>query len=56
MKTFKQFIEDSAPTNSVGTGNVDGVGVGERGEPGVHKKHQIKHIRRNKKKKDENEI
>ena len=40
MKTFKQFIgEDgegsSAPTNSVGTGAIAGVGVGPKGEPGV---------------------
>lgn len=27
----------AVPTNSAGTGNIDGIGVGPRGEPGVRK-------------------
>lgn len=42
MKKFKEFISEegeggiigsSAPTNSVGSGNLAGCGVGPRGEP-----------------------
>jgi hypothetical protein len=44
MKTFKQFLEEDgegagiasgAPTNTVGSGAIAGVGVGPKGEPGV---------------------
>lgn len=30
-------IEEEAPTNAVGSGNVAGMGVGPQGEPGVKK-------------------
>jgi hypothetical protein len=53
MKSFKQFLEESskvftklsfsklkedAPANSVGGGNIAGLGVGPQGEPGIKKK------------------
>ena len=43
MKPFKQFREDmsmstgSVAINAVGAVNVDGIGVGPRGEPGGRK-------------------
>lgn len=51
MKTFKQYVneEGSAPTNSASAGAIDGIGVGERGEPGVHRKYQKKYTKKNKK-------
>jgi hypothetical protein len=38
MKQFKNKLKEDAPTNSVGGGNVAGLGVGPQGEPGVSKK------------------
>ena len=41
MKSFRRFLEEDmgglgvAPTNNVGSGNIAGVGVGPKGEPGV---------------------
>jgi hypothetical protein len=40
MKSFKTFVEDVggmavAPTNNVGSGQIAGVGIGPKGEPGV---------------------
>ena len=40
IKTFKQW-EDAA-ANSAGGGGVDGIGVGAKGEPGVHMKKKKK--------------
>jgi len=37
MKSYKQFMSEDAPTNSAGAGQVDGIGVGPRGEPGVRR-------------------
>lgn len=39
----KKIKEDAAavPTNSAGSGNVAGIGVGPQGEPGVNKKKKI---------------
>lgn len=34
LKTYKMW-EDAA-ANSVGAGGIDGIGVGAKGEPGVH--------------------
>jgi hypothetical protein len=34
---FKRKIKEEAPTNSVGSGAIAGVGVGPAGEPGVRK-------------------
>jgi hypothetical protein len=31
-------IDEDAPTNAAGSGNVHGIGVGPHGEPGVNKK------------------
>lgn len=46
MKRFKEFIEEDAPTNNAGGGQVDGIGVGPKGEPGVTRSNIID--RRNK--------
>ena len=38
MKTFKQFVSrmnEEAPANAVGSGNIAGTGVGPQGEPGI---------------------
>jgi len=35
MKTFKQFLDEEAPVNAAGSGNIAGLGVGPQGEPGV---------------------
>jgi len=36
MKRFKSFLEEEgAPTNNVGGGNIAGLGIGPKGEPGV---------------------
>ena len=35
-------ISEDAPTNSVGSGNIAGAGVGPQGEPGVSKKKQAR--------------
>ncbi len=39
--SFKDLLNDlseDVPTNSAGAGNIDGLGVGVRGEPGVYRK------------------
>lgn len=43
VQYFKHMGEDAAavPTNSAGSGNVAGIGVGPQGEPGVNKKKKI---------------
>ena len=40
MKRFKDFIREEGPmgVNAVSAGNVDGIGFGSKGEPGVKKK------------------
>lgn len=41
-------IEEDAPTNSAGAGQIDGIGVGPRGEPGGNIKRLLKQmLRRN---------
>jgi hypothetical protein len=35
MKKFKTFTSEDAPVNAVSSGNIDGVGYGSKGEPGV---------------------
>jgi hypothetical protein len=35
-------VGEDAPVNSAGGGNIAGIGVGPKGEPGVHPKHQAK--------------
>lgn len=36
------MIREDAPTNNAGGGGIAGIGVGPKGEPGVHPKHQPK--------------
>lgn len=40
MKRFKDFIREEGPmaVNAVSAGNVDGIGFGSKGEPGVKNK------------------
>lgn len=38
MNIKKEETASTVPTNNAGTGNVDGIGVGPRGEPGIKKK------------------
>ena len=41
-------IQEDAPTNAVGSGEIAGVGVGPDGEPGVHmKKKRTKYQKQN---------
>ena len=49
MKFWKEVspytgMEEDAPANSAGGGNVHGIGVGPHGEPGVHPKKKKKEI------------
>lgn len=48
MKGYLQFVLEDAPTNNAGSGNVDGIGVGPKGEPGI--KNSVLVSRLNKKK------
>lgn len=41
-------MNEEAPANVVGGGNIDGVGVGPRGEPGIQAKAIRKYKRKNK--------
>jgi hypothetical protein len=43
MKRFRDFIREEGPVavNAVSAGNVDGIGFGSKGEPGVKKKRSI---------------
>ena len=36
------MIDEDAPTVNAGSGNIAGIGVGPKGEPGVHPKHQAR--------------
>lgn len=44
--TEKTNIDEDAPTNSVGSGNIAGLGVGPQGEPGIRPKAARRHKRR----------
>ena len=49
MKFWKEVspytgMEEDAPANSAGGGNVHGIGVGPHGEPGVHPKKKKKEV------------
>lgn len=48
MKSYKKFMSEDAPTNNAGVGQVDGIGVGPRGEPGVRRSVMMMINRRNK--------
>lgn len=38
MSIKKEETVSNVPTNNAGSGNVDGIGVGPRGEPGIKPK------------------
>lgn len=38
MDKLKEDLQSSVPLNNVGSGSIEGIGVGPRGEPGVPKK------------------
>jgi hypothetical protein len=38
MNIKKEETASTVPTNNAGAGNVDGIGVGPRGEPGINPK------------------
>lgn len=40
--TVKEDTASSVPTNSAGSGAVDGIGVGPRGEPPANKKKKLR--------------
>lgn len=40
-KEKTNLVNEDAPTNNVGGGQVAGLGVGPKGEPGVHKKKKL---------------
>ena len=44
---MKKLIEDEVPTNNAGSGQIEGIGVGPKGEPGktcIKKKKNLKDI------------
>jgi hypothetical protein len=47
---FRKKVNEEAPTNSAGSGNIAGLGVGAKGEPGisasVRKRHKSRILRR----------
>jgi hypothetical protein len=43
----QKFVED-VPTNNVGSGNISGLGIGPDGEPGITKRQQARHRRKNR--------
>lgn len=38
MDRLKEDLQSSVPLNNVGSGSIEGIGVGPKGEPGVPKK------------------
>ena len=38
MDKLKEDLQSSVPLNNVGSGSIEGIGVGPKGEPGVPKK------------------
>jgi hypothetical protein len=46
---FEQFFSEDAPTMSVGSGQIAGLGVGPDGEPGLSRSQQRRHTNKNKK-------
>jgi hypothetical protein len=46
---FEQAFSEDAPTMSVGSGQIAGLGVGPDGEPGLSRSQQRKHANKNKK-------
>jgi len=39
-------LKEDAPTNAVGSGGVEGIGFGSKGEPGVYKKRKTPVLKR----------
>lgn len=37
LRRFLETIEEDVPANNVGMGNIDGLGVGVKGEPGGYR-------------------
>lgn len=37
MDKLKEDLQSSVPLNNVGSGSVDGIGVGPKGEPGINR-------------------
>lgn len=48
MKSFSQWSEEAVAANCAGGGAVAAIGIGKDGEPGVSKKDQKKHQKRNR--------
>lgn len=38
MDRVKEDLQSPVPLNNVGSGSIEGIGVGPKGEPGVHPK------------------
>ena len=38
MAKVKEDLQSPTPLNNVGSGSIEGIGVGPKGEPGVHPK------------------
>lgn len=38
MAKVKEDLQSPVPLNNVGSGSIEGIGVGPKGEPGVHPK------------------
>lgn len=38
MDDLREDIQSPVPLNNVGSGSIEGIGVGPKGEPGVHPK------------------
>ena len=51
--SFNTFLDEEVAANAVGGGNIDGIGVGDKGEPGRDPV-MMPMIRRKKKKKNGN--
>jgi hypothetical protein len=49
IEANKLFVDEDAPTMSAGGGQIAGIGVGSKGEPGFSKKNMKKYKKRNKK-------
>jgi len=38
MASVKEDLQSPAPLNNVGSGSIEGIGVGPKGEPGIYSK------------------
>jgi len=46
LEVYRRKLNEEAPVNNVGDGNVAGVGVGPNGEPGLKRRQQMIRRRR----------